>query len=208
MPPRADLGDCMTIGLDGTVKCGEPIQEACRVLYVPGPKVKVLPGTESPYPPISLEGKAAFSGRFRAEIGRAPMECMDPSCWEWETVNYGDVVMMRLLRLQPSAPALTFHRDATTFLTETEDGANFAVNDIPIQDEDVIDFFATLSETRPEGYSETLVPLTDDVWTGFGIKCEMGGFRIDTGTAYEMKKDGVVRPQWDSLGIDRFLLKK
>ncbi|HSA58557.1 MAG TPA: hypothetical protein VLJ37_02610 [bacterium] len=188
MPPRADAGDCMTIGLDGTVHCGPPRREACRVAYVPVPKLKVMAGTGEPLPPIPLVGKTSFDGRFYAEIGSADLSCEDPSCWTWGPVNFGDVLMMRLTRLQTAAPALTFHQDAVATLPEA-DGANVAVAGVPIQDEDAIEFYATLSEAKPEGYSETLVPLTDEVWTKFGIKCEMGGFRIDTGVTYERRTD-------------------
>ncbi len=188
MPPRADAGDCMTIGLDGTVRCGPPMREACRVSYVPAPKMKVMAGTGSPLPPIPLEGKTSFDGRFYAEIGAADLSCEDPSCWTWQPINFGDVLLMRLTRLQPSAPALQFHQDTIAELPGA-DGANVTISGTPIKDEDAIEFYATLSEVKPEGYSESLVSLTDEVWTKFGIKCELGGFRLDTGMTYEKKTD-------------------
>jgi hypothetical protein len=207
MPPRADAGDCMTIGLDGTVYCGPPRREACRVSFVPVAGLKVMAGTGEPLPPILREGKTSFDGRFLAEIGRAPLSCEDPSCWTWDSLNFGEAMLMRLTRRQPSAPDLQFHQDMLVEMPGP-DGANVSVSGTPIQDEDAIEFFATLSEGKPSGYSETLVPLTDEVWTGFGIKCELGGFRIDTGTTYEMKRDGVVRPGLEDLGIDRTLIGK
>lgn len=207
MPPRADAGDCMTHHLDGTVYCGPELREACRVSYVPAPKMKVMASTGSSLPPIPLEGKASLNGRFYAEIGSAPLSCEDTSCWTWEPIGFGDAFLMRLTRLQPSAPALQFHQDMISELTG-EDGANLMVTGTPVKNEDVIEFYATLSEARPEGYSETLVPLTDDVWTKFGIKCEMGGFRIDTGTTYERKPGGVTAPGLDDIVLDRVILKK
>ena len=38
----------MTIGLDGSVYCGPPRREACRVSYVPVPKMKVMAGSGAP----------------------------------------------------------------------------------------------------------------------------------------------------------------
>jgi len=199
MPPRADAGDCMTIGIDGTIYCGPPKREACRVSYVPTTGLKVMAGQGTTLPPIGLE-KSVFDGRFYAEIGSAPIECEESSCWTWESLSLGDVLLMRLSRLQSSAPALVFHKDTIVELPGA-DGANFGISGVLVKDEDTIEFYATLSESKPEGYSETLVPLTDTVWTQFGIKCEMGGFRIDTGTTYEIKPGGIRAP-----GLDSFLL--
>jgi hypothetical protein len=203
MPPRADANDCLSHHLDGTVYCGPPIREACRISYVPGPKIKVLPGYAPPLPPILQDGTTPMNGHFYAETGSAPMACADASCWTWQPAGVGDYVRMRLSRLQPSAPMLEFYQDAAVSLL-TSDESNVAFSGVPAQNADQIDFFYTFSDTVPYGNAPALASLTDDVWTHFGVKCEMGGFQIETPTVYE--KSDIPSPARDLLGRPDFLL--
>src|SRR6185436_12542792 len=133
-------------------------------------------------------GKTTLEGRFYAETGSADLSCEDPSCWTWISADAGNYVRMRLLRNQPAAPQLQFYQDAAVEMIGA-DGADVSFNGASVQTGDQVDFFYTYSDAVPYGFASGLLPLTDDVWSHFGVKCDMGSFKIDTGVITYKKAD-------------------